>query len=73
MRCAGDSQALPGYISIYLQVTDPKNATGKWDCFASYRLCVANQGDEAKSISRDSWHRCSFSNNLRELNSSLVR
>ena len=54
---AGDSQALPGYISIYLQVTDPKNASGKWDCFASYRLCVANQADDAKSIARDSWHR----------------
>jgi hypothetical protein len=54
---AGDAQALPGYISIYLQVTDPKNATGKWDCFASYRLCVSNQGDSSKDIARDSWHR----------------
>ena len=56
---AGDSQALPGYISIYLQVTDPRGSSAKWDCFASYRLCVANQRDEAKSIRRDSWHRFS--------------
>ncbi|KAI7978967.1 hypothetical protein LOK49_Contig590G00001 [Camellia lanceoleosa] len=37
----GDSQALPGYISIYLQIMDPRgvlrrNGTG----FASYRLAV---------------------------------
>ncbi|KAJ7566029.1 hypothetical protein O6H91_02G085600 [Diphasiastrum complanatum] len=56
----GDSQALPGYLSIYLQVTDPRgSSSSKWDCFASYRLCVVNQRDEAKSIQRDSWHRFS--------------
>ncbi|XP_024544379.1 uncharacterized protein LOC9654920 [Selaginella moellendorffii] len=54
----GDSQALPGYLSIYLQVTDPSSSS-KWDCFASYRLCVVNQRDESKSIQRDSWHRFS--------------
>jgi hypothetical protein len=54
----GDSQALPGYLSIYLQVTDPRSST-KWDCFASYRLAVANQRDDTKSIFRDSWHRFS--------------
>lgn len=54
----GDSQALPGYLSIYLQVMDPRgSSSSKWDCFASYRLCVVNQRDEAKSIQRDSWHR----------------
>eukprot|EP00899_Mesostigma_viride_P015066 jgi/Mesvir1/23560/Mv18256-RA.2 len=55
----GDSQALPGYLSIYLQVTDPRGSSTKWDCFASYRLCVVNQRDESKSIQRDSWHRFS--------------
>eukprot|EP00976_Prorocentrum_cordatum_P080227 1183895-Prorocentrum_minimum.AAC.4 len=54
----GDSQALPGYVSIYLQVTDPC-ASAKWDCFASYRLSVVNQRDDSKSIARDSWHRFS--------------
>jgi hypothetical protein len=35
----GDSQALPGYISIYLQIMDPSGtSSSKWDCFASYQL-----------------------------------
>ncbi|XP_058203287.1 uncharacterized protein LOC131317725 isoform X2 [Rhododendron vialii] len=56
----GDSQALPGYISIYLQIMDPRgNSSSKWDCFASYRLAVVNHADESKSIHRDSWHRFS--------------
>ncbi|XP_073389366.1 uncharacterized protein [Physcomitrium patens] len=56
----GDSQALPGYLSIYLQVTDPRgSSSSKWDCFASYRLCVVNQKDETKSVQRNSWHRFS--------------
>ncbi|XP_027080715.1 uncharacterized protein [Coffea arabica] len=56
----GDSQALPGYISIYLQIMDPRNTTSsKWDCFASYRLSVDHPSDPTKSIHRDSWHRFS--------------
>ncbi|KAF3779789.1 Ubiquitin carboxyl-terminal hydrolase 13 [Nymphaea thermarum] len=56
----GDSQALPGYFSIYLQITDPRgSSSSKWDCFASYRLCIVNQNDDSKSIQRDSWHRFS--------------
>ncbi len=56
----GDSQALPGYISIYLQISDPRGGSGgKWDCFASYRLAVVNQSDESKGLPRDSWHRFS--------------
>ncbi|CAH9127329.1 unnamed protein product [Cuscuta epithymum] len=56
----GDSQALPGYISIYLQIMDPRNTTSaKWDCFASYRLAIENPSDASKSIHRDSWHRFS--------------
>ena len=54
----GDSQALPGYISIYLQIMDPKGTSlSRWDCFASYRLVIANVHDDSKTIHRDSWHR----------------
>lgn len=39
---------------------DPRNtASSKWDCFASYRLCIENLSDASKSIHRDSWHRFS--------------
>ncbi|XP_022893917.1 uncharacterized protein LOC111408383 [Olea europaea var. sylvestris] len=56
----GDSQALPGYLSIYLQIMDPRNtASSKWDCFASYRLAIDNPSDPSKSVHRDSWHRFS--------------
>ncbi|KAG8636338.1 hypothetical protein MANES_16G123500v8 [Manihot esculenta] len=56
----GDSQALPGYISIYLQIMDPRGtASSKWDCFASYRLAIVNLTDDSKTIHRDSWHRFS--------------
>uniref|UniRef100_A0A7N0T9N2 MATH domain-containing protein n=1 Tax=Kalanchoe fedtschenkoi TaxID=63787 RepID=A0A7N0T9N2_KALFE len=56
----GDSQALPGYISIYLQIMDPRGTpSSKWDCFASYRLAIVNVTDETKTIHRDSWHRFS--------------
>ncbi|KAI9118590.1 hypothetical protein K1719_010922 [Acacia pycnantha] len=56
----GDSQALPGYISIYLQIMDPgATSSSKWDCFASYRLAIVNVADDSKTIHRDSWHRFS--------------
>ncbi|CAL9753797.1 unnamed protein product [Musa acuminata subsp. burmannicoides] len=60
----GDSQALPGYLSLYLQIVDPRGSSSssggnKWDCFASYRLSVSNHLDDAKSVARDSWHRFS--------------
>lgn len=56
----GDSQALPGYISIYLQIMDPRGtSSSKWDCFASYRLAIVNVQDDSKTIHRDSWHRFS--------------
>ncbi|KAK3211933.1 hypothetical protein Dsin_016639 [Dipteronia sinensis] len=56
----GDSQALPGYISIYLQIMDPRGtSSSKWDCFASYRLAIVNLSDDSKTIHRDSWHRFS--------------
>ncbi|WOK94203.1 hypothetical protein Cni_G02905 [Canna indica] len=60
----GDSQALPGYLSLYLQIVDPRgggssSSGNKWDCFASYRLAISNHLDDAKSVARDSWHRFS--------------
>lgn len=59
----GDSQALPGYLSLYLQVSDagkPVQPGGRaWDCFASYRLAVCNAGEPDKPFARDSWHRFS--------------
>lgn len=56
----GDNLALPGYISIYLQIMDPRGtSSSKWDCFASYRLAVVNHADDSKSVHRDSWHRFS--------------
>ncbi|KAF5748167.1 hypothetical protein HS088_TW04G00117 [Tripterygium wilfordii] len=56
----GDLQALPGYISIYLQIMDPRGtSSSKWDCFASYRLAIVNLNNDSKSIHRDSWHRFS--------------
>ncbi|KAG7572172.1 TRAF-like [Arabidopsis suecica] len=56
----GDSQALPGYISIYLQIIDPRGTTSSlWDCFASYRLSIINHVDDSLTICKDSWHRFS--------------
>ncbi|KAF9625012.1 hypothetical protein IFM89_017061 [Coptis chinensis] len=57
----GDSQALPGYFSIYIQIMDPRNSSNnsKWECFASYRLSLLNHFDDSKSVVRDSWHRFS--------------
>lgn len=57
----GDSQALPGYISIYLQIMDPTKSSNssKWECFTSYRLSLVNLVDDSKTIHRDSWHRFS--------------
>ncbi|KAK2445965.1 TRAF family protein [Trifolium repens] len=56
----GDSQALPGYVSVYLQIMDPRGtSSSKWECFASYRLAFVNVVDDSKTIHRDSWHRFS--------------
>lgn len=57
---AGDTQALPGYVSFYLQLQDPNNAANnRWDCFASYKLSVQNQLSPDLDLSRESWHRFS--------------
>lgn len=58
---AGDSQALPGYVSVYLQLSDPGNSN-KWDVFASYRLSLTTTAPSAmqrEPLARDSWHRFS--------------
>lgn len=56
----GDTQALPGYVSFYLQLQDPNSAgSNKWDCFASYKLAVVNNLSRDLDLSRESWHRFS--------------
>ncbi|GMH07023.1 hypothetical protein Nepgr_008863 [Nepenthes gracilis] len=50
----GDSQALPGCISIYLQIVDPRGtSSSKRDCFTSYRLSLVDLNDESEIIHRD--------------------
>ena len=57
---AGDTQALPGYVSFYLQLQDPNLISNhRWDCFASYTLAVLNSTDRGADLSRESWHRFS--------------
>ncbi len=57
---AGDTQALPGYVSFYLQLQDPNLISNhRWDCFASYTLAVLNSADGGADLSRESWHRFS--------------
>lgn len=57
---AGDTQALPGYVSFYLQLQDPNLISNhRWDCFASYTLAVLNCADRGSDLSRESWHRFS--------------
>ena len=70
----GDSQALPGYVSAYLEVTAPADAKprkGNWECFVAYELSArprpeTSRGDGApptqpsrNRVARDSWHRFS--------------
>ena len=57
---AGDTQALPGYVSFHLQLQDPNLISNhRWDCFASYTLAVLNPADRGADLSRESWHRFS--------------
>ena len=60
--CTGDTQALPGYVSFYMQLQDPNSSSSnRWDCFASYKLAVLNQAAPGRDadLSRESWHRFS--------------
>ena len=63
----GDSQALPGYVSVYLQVNAPTDQSAarrsNWECFVSYELSVRDpknaDANAPPEIARDSWHRFS--------------
>lgn len=51
---AGQSQP-PTYLSMFLEVCDPRAPSPDWTCFVSHRLAVVNQKAEAeKSVSKES-------------------
>lgn len=54
----GQSQP-PCHLSVFLEVTDSRNATSDWSCFVSHRLSVVNQKMEEKSVSKESQNRYS--------------
>lgn len=56
----GQSQP-PCHLSVFLEVTDPRNTTSEWSCFVSHRLSVINQKVEEKSIMKESQNRYSKS------------
>jgi hypothetical protein len=56
----GQSQP-PCHLSVFLEVTDPRNTTNEWSCFVSHRLSVINQKGEEKSIMKESQNRYSKS------------
>ncbi|PWZ26419.1 hypothetical protein Zm00014a_027061 [Zea mays] len=56
----GQSQP-PCHLSVFLEVTDPRNTTTEWSCFVSHRLSVINQKVEEKSIMKESQNRYSKS------------
>ncbi|OMO81238.1 TRAF-like family protein [Corchorus capsularis] len=67
----GDSLAPPGYLSLYVQIQDPR-CCSKFDCFASYKLSILNHEDGSKSLTRESYYRFSVSfNAIKECNISV--
>ncbi|KAK6273252.1 hypothetical protein POUND7_010335 [Theobroma cacao] len=52
----GDSLAPPSYLSLYIQINDPR-CSSKFDCFASYKLSILNHEDKSKSLTRESYYR----------------
>lgn len=56
----GQSQP-PCHLSVFLEVTDPRNTASEWSCFVSHRLSVINQKVEEKSIMKESQNRYSKS------------
>lgn len=55
----GQSQP-PMHLSMFLEVTDPRNQEADWSCFVSHRLSVINQHrDSDKSVSKESQNRYS--------------
>ena len=48
------------HLSMFLEVTDPRNNEADWSCFVSHRLSVINQHrDSDKSVSKESQNRYS--------------
>lgn len=54
----GQSQP-PCHLSVFLEVTDPRNNCADWSCFVSHRLSVVNQKSEEKSVTKESQNRYS--------------
>jgi hypothetical protein len=57
----GQSQP-PMYLSMFLEVTDPRSPDTDWSCFVSHRLSVVHQtrdADRDRSVSKESQNRYS--------------
>lgn len=54
----GQSQP-PCHLSMFLEVTDPRNTSADWSCFVSHRLSVVNQRTEDRSVTKESQNRYS--------------
>ncbi|XVE98392.1 hypothetical protein REPUB_Repub03eG0102800 [Reevesia pubescens] len=57
----GQSQK-PFYLSMFLEILGPRNATTDWSCFVSYQLSIRNQKireESEDSILKESEERCS--------------
>lgn len=55
---AGQSQP-PCHLSMFLEVTDPRNTAADWSCFVSHRLSVVNQRFDERSVTKESQNRYS--------------
>lgn len=54
----GQSQP-PCHLSMFLEVTDPRNTAADWSCFVSHRLSVVNQRSDERSVTKESQNRYS--------------
>jgi hypothetical protein len=50
---AGQSQP-PNHLSMFLEVTDPRQGSNDWSCFVSHRLTVVNQKSEDRAVAKES-------------------
>lgn len=55
---SGQSQP-PCHLSMFLEVTDPRNTCADWSCFVSHRLSVVNQRTDERSVTKESQNRYS--------------
>jgi hypothetical protein len=55
---SGQSQP-PCHLSMFLEVTDPRNTPADWSCFVSHRLSVVNQRTDERSVTKESQNRYS--------------